>query len=379
MKVRGPGSSGNGVAPDVMDAVSAPVGPEPPCSQRLTRTATSFVRRAVAGGPDARTTSFLRAARRADRRCRRCRPLPPMPGPRGIPRSRGGRRYLAADPRCSPRRALVLPSSFWVASRASVLPWCCRRSTRHGFRHPYDITAEQPTAFLREDRTLTTQVVLLQSQAVLAPVANAFGMPLRDLEAEGHCAGRQHQRDAPGVEVRDESRDKALSDRRSRDRPLFALTADTMRRACGAYLPERTRVRAHRPGGTPGRCTDSLRADALGAREQSPWTSSTRSTSAPLPAQRNRSCSPPLPLRPGFPPAALVQRPYRRPDGPRSPPLRRTQARRLLRRRAVPVSVVTVSSLRGPRTEMAPSARQLAGRTRLGARRPSRRDRLSAG
>lgn len=48
----------------------------------------------------------------------------------------------------------------------------------------YPITEELPTGFLREDRNLTTQLVYLQSRAVLAPAARAGRMPLEQLEKQ---------------------------------------------------------------------------------------------------------------------------------------------------------------------------------------------------
>lgn len=61
--------------------------------------------------------------------------------------------------------ALVWPPTY--AARANIL---------------YEISQEKPTGFLREDRSLTTQLVLLQSRQVLGPVAAAEGMPVEDLE-----------------------------------------------------------------------------------------------------------------------------------------------------------------------------------------------------
>ena len=47
----------------------------------------------------------------------------------------------------------------------------------------YLLTREQPTGFLREDRNLSTQLVLLDSRAVLEPVATAWEVPVDDLAA----------------------------------------------------------------------------------------------------------------------------------------------------------------------------------------------------
>ncbi len=62
--------------------------------------------------------------------------------------------------------SLLVPKQY--AARASVL---------------YNISREQPTGFLREDRNLSTQVVLLQSRTVLEPVAEARGITVEDLSA----------------------------------------------------------------------------------------------------------------------------------------------------------------------------------------------------
>lgn len=45
----------------------------------------------------------------------------------------------------------------------------------------YRISSEQPTGFLREDRTLTTQALLLESRTVLEPVAAAHGLGVDEL------------------------------------------------------------------------------------------------------------------------------------------------------------------------------------------------------
>lgn len=46
----------------------------------------------------------------------------------------------------------------------------------------YEISQEKSTGFLREDRSLTTQLVLAQSRAVLEPVAQANGITVDDLD-----------------------------------------------------------------------------------------------------------------------------------------------------------------------------------------------------
>jgi len=46
----------------------------------------------------------------------------------------------------------------------------------------YPLTQEQPTGFLRQDRSLSTQQVLLDSRTVLGPVAQKFGVDVDDLQ-----------------------------------------------------------------------------------------------------------------------------------------------------------------------------------------------------
>jgi uncharacterized protein involved in exopolysaccharide biosynthesis len=48
----------------------------------------------------------------------------------------------------------------------------------------YSITEEQPTGFLREDRNITTQLVLLDSRTVLDPVAEQWDIPVTTLAKE---------------------------------------------------------------------------------------------------------------------------------------------------------------------------------------------------
>lgn len=60
--------------------------------------------------------------------------------------------------------AQVLPAKY--AAHADVL---------------YALSREQPTGFLREDRNITTQIVLLNSRSVLDPVAEEWGVSVKDL------------------------------------------------------------------------------------------------------------------------------------------------------------------------------------------------------
>ncbi|CAA9432935.1 MAG: hypothetical protein AVDCRST_MAG66-3429 [uncultured Pseudonocardia sp.] len=52
----------------------------------------------------------------------------------------------------------------------------------------YMLTREQATGFLREDRNITTQIVLMTSRTVLAPVAAEVGVPVEDLAASVQAA-----------------------------------------------------------------------------------------------------------------------------------------------------------------------------------------------
>jgi hypothetical protein len=63
--------------------------------------------------------------------------------------------------------ALLWPKEY--AARAEIL---------------YEISTEKPTGFLREDRSLTTQLVTLHSRQVLAPVAIANDVPVEQLEKQ---------------------------------------------------------------------------------------------------------------------------------------------------------------------------------------------------
>lgn len=48
----------------------------------------------------------------------------------------------------------------------------------------YDIREAEPTGFLREDRNLTTQLILLESRTVLEPVATTNGLTVEELDAK---------------------------------------------------------------------------------------------------------------------------------------------------------------------------------------------------
>lgn len=70
----------------------------------------------------------------------------------------------------------------------------------------YLIGQEEPTGFLREDRNLTTQVLLLSSRSVLEPVAATAGLTVKRLEDKFHVELVEGS-EVIRLEVRDESRE----------------------------------------------------------------------------------------------------------------------------------------------------------------------------
>lgn len=88
--------------------------------------------------------------------------------------------------------ALLLPKQY--AARTELL---------------FTITTEEPTQFLREDRTLTTQLVLIEGRSVLEPVAAAFGLTVDEL-SEHVTAQVVTGSKIIQIEVRDGSRERGL-------------------------------------------------------------------------------------------------------------------------------------------------------------------------
>lgn len=88
--------------------------------------------------------------------------------------------------------ALMWPKTY--AARAEVL---------------YPITQEQPTGNLREDRSLTTQLVLLRGRAVLGPVAAQQGRSVEDLQQHVNVAVLDSS-EIIQVEVTDRAPQRAL-------------------------------------------------------------------------------------------------------------------------------------------------------------------------
>jgi hypothetical protein len=73
----------------------------------------------------------------------------------------------------------------------------------------YTLREDQPTGFLREDRNLTTQLVVLESRTVLAPVAAAEGLSVDDLGGKLHASVAEGS-EVIRIEVRDPQPQVAL-------------------------------------------------------------------------------------------------------------------------------------------------------------------------
>lgn len=119
------------------------------------------------------------------------------------PASRAGNDVQVADREpgsaLSAARAALAPKQFtWAAVRnllalsvtiillaaglalAGALMWPKTYAARAEILFP--VTQEQPTGFLRQDRSLTTQLVLLNERAVLGPVATEQGRTVEELQ-----------------------------------------------------------------------------------------------------------------------------------------------------------------------------------------------------
>jgi hypothetical protein len=75
----------------------------------------------------------------------------------------------------------------------------------------YEISQERPTGFLREDRSLTTQLALMRSRSVLNSVATATGMRVEDIESALTVALVGGSSEIIRVEVQHPSSAKALA------------------------------------------------------------------------------------------------------------------------------------------------------------------------
>jgi hypothetical protein len=75
----------------------------------------------------------------------------------------------------------------------------------------YEISQERPTGFLREDRSLTTQLALMRSRSVLDAVATKTGMRVEDVEAAITVGLVGGSSEIIRVEAQDSSSAKALA------------------------------------------------------------------------------------------------------------------------------------------------------------------------
>jgi hypothetical protein len=75
----------------------------------------------------------------------------------------------------------------------------------------YEISQERPTGFLREDRSLTTQLALMRSRSVLNSVATATGMRVEDIESALTVELVGGSSEIIRVEAQDSSSAKALA------------------------------------------------------------------------------------------------------------------------------------------------------------------------
>jgi uncharacterized protein involved in exopolysaccharide biosynthesis len=84
--------------------------------------------------------------------------------------------------------------------------------TVHGARAEvlYELSGDQSTGFLREDRQLTTQLVNLRSRAVLEPVAESSGLSFEELAEKVHV-GVVEGSEVVRIEVHDASAERARS------------------------------------------------------------------------------------------------------------------------------------------------------------------------
>jgi len=90
---------------------------------------------------------------------------------------------------------------------AGALLWPKTHTARAQLLFP--ITQEQPTGFLREDRSMTTQLVLIEGRPVLAPIAAAQGRTVEDLQ-RGIEATVVESSEIIQLEVRDRSPKRAV-------------------------------------------------------------------------------------------------------------------------------------------------------------------------
>ena len=204
-------------------------------------------------GPEGSRPPALPAARGPPSRGRRPRPGRCQPGT-------GAVTVVAARaaPPAAPLRwpALVLLALLLVgAGRAAGKSVADRMPThvRRARRRLYPLVQEQPTGFLRQDRNLSTQEVLIASRTVLDPVAVQFGIAVEDLRGRT-CRPRSWTRArSSGVQFTDPSRAQARKVL-ARDRHAVPASLEQPRAHRAAGLPRRpARRRAGPPRDGPRR------------------------------------------------------------------------------------------------------------------------------
>jgi hypothetical protein len=186
---------------------------------------------------------------------------------------------------------LILPRTY--AARAEVL-------------YPISSAQQEPTGFLREDRNLTTQVMVMQNRSLLAPIAVANGMSVDDL-AEAVTATVAEGSEILQLEVRDHSRERGLALSQQIVSSYLAVARDDDRDQVRSYLlgqlgEVRTQLDLARD--PRQRLEVRLAAQSLADREQSLMQQLDQLTlmqlSVPRPSVVVPSYSAPAPVSPGF-------------------------------------------------------------------------------
>jgi uncharacterized protein involved in exopolysaccharide biosynthesis len=103
----------------------------------------------------------------------------------------------------------------------------------------YEISQERPTGFLREDRSLTTQLALLRSRSVLDAVATATSTPVEKIETALSVQLVGGSSEIIRVEVQDPSSYKALTMVTAIVDRYLTVTREQGTKDALAYLQER--------------------------------------------------------------------------------------------------------------------------------------------
>jgi uncharacterized protein involved in exopolysaccharide biosynthesis len=103
----------------------------------------------------------------------------------------------------------------------------------------YEISQERPTGFLREDRSLTTQLALLRSRSVLDAVATATSTPVEKIESALSVQLVGGSSEIIRVEVQDPSSAKALTMVTAIVDRYLMVTREQGTKEALAYLQER--------------------------------------------------------------------------------------------------------------------------------------------